>query len=287
MSWKIALIATTVACVSTGCGLRKSSPEPVKVVARAFEFNLTIDALEAAIPTHLLVADSAAWAQRYLRDWTAQKTLVHRALVELPTELQAFDKEIELYHHTLLTYAYEEQYLAQHLDTLITESALAAFHSEHPELFILDEPVVKARWMAFPAGADWPRDVRDLKKLLRSENPEDLFALSNRCQDAGIGYDLDAEIWIPISKLQALLSVDRDELLRAGHSRSAVKLGDKKLSLLLVQAQLNEGDPSPTSLVAERIGELIIHRRRKRTLLAMREELVRSAFAENAIEIEE
>jgi len=290
VSWRFALIVASVASVatiSTGCGLRKTAPDSRVVVARAFEFELTSDALNAAIPAHLSVKDSSAWAQRYLRDWTAQKTLVHRALVELPIELQDFDEEIELYHHTLLTYAYEERYLAQHLDTLITEIAVDEFHAEHPGLFVLEERVVKARWMSFPAGTDWPRDVRDLKKLLRSDDPEDLLALSNRCADAGIGFDLDAEAWVSISRLQEILSLDMTALQGALRSHTVVKLGEDKRCLLLVQAQLGTGEASPTSLVTSRIGELIIHRRRKRTLAAMREELVRSALAENGIEINE
>jgi hypothetical protein len=269
----------------TSCELRKTSPDGPKVVARVYAFELAQDELESVLPAGISGRDSVDWVQRYLKDWAAQKALVHTAQKELPLELQKFEKEIELYHHTLLTYAFEERYLAQHLDTLITDAEVAEFHAENPELFLLQEPLMRARWLAFSEGSEWPTDLRQLERQLKSNEPGDLLELSHRCEDAGIAYDLEAEMWRPLSFYQAQLPITDKDISAVFRSRNVKRLHLESRGLIWVRSTLNAGDPAPTARVADRIRELITHRRRKRTLVAMREELVRSAQAENAIDI--
>ena len=54
-------------------------------------------------------------------------------------------------------------------------------------------------------------------------------------------------------------------------------------ALLLVTERLPKGSVSPLERVADRISELLLHRRRNRTLEAMRQQAVQTAWAEAAL----
>ena len=263
------------------------------VVATAYDAVLTIGDLQAEIPAELSARDSAGWAERIIADWHQRRALVHLAETELPEMERDFEREVAKYREALYLHAYEDRYLRDHLDTAISLTELQGFLEEQPDLFRLPEPVFRARWMVFPEGATFPKDVRGLQKQLASKDPQELSALASRCADAGLPFDLDAERWWTWEELAEVVPLEPRKANRQQASRRVTKINwpadtsagrplDQR-ALLLVTEQRKAGAISPVERVTDRISELLLHRRRNLTLATMRQQAVQAAWAEAAL----
>ena len=263
------------------------------VIATAYDAVLTVGDLQAEIPAELSARDSTGWADRIIADWHQRRALVHLAETELPEMERDFEREVAKYREALYVHAYEDRYLRDHLDTAISLTELQGFLEEQPDLFRLPEPVFRARWMVFPEGATFPKDVRGLQKQLASKDPQELSALASRCADAGLPFDLDAERWWTWEELAEVVPLEPRKANRQQASRRVTKINwpadtsagrplDQR-ALLLVTEQRKAGAISPVERVTDRISELLLHRRRNLTLATMRQQAVQAAWAEAAL----
>ena len=192
---RAAVATLPVLALLFGCkGPVPVNPDAVTVATAYGEF-LTVADLQAEMPPRLTAEDSAAWADRLIGDWQQRRTVVHLAETELPESERDVEREVRRYREALYIHAYEDRYLRDHLDTVVTTTELEAFLEEQPDLFRLESPLYRARWMVFPDDTEFPRDIRDWIKQLASADPEVLSVLSSRCSDAGMPFDLDAERW--------------------------------------------------------------------------------------------
>ena len=277
----------------SGCKAPDEGAAAEEVVATAYGVSLTAAELTASMPAGLAATDSAARAERAIQEWLQRRTLVHLAETELPFEERDFDRAVDRYRETLLIHAYEDRYLRDHLDTSLTMEELQAFLDEQPDLFRLAEPLYRARWIVFPEDTRFPRDIRDLEKQLASDDAETLSVLSSRCTDAGMPFDLDAERWWTWSELSGALPLDPRRAARQQSSTRVSRIEWKadtsagrpvdQRALLLVTERLAAGDVSPVERVSSRITELLLHRRRNRTLDDMRLQAVQAAWSEAAL----
>ena len=285
---------TVLACVLIlGCR-EEAQPDPgAAVMATAYGDVLTLSDLLAEMPPALSVADSTIWANRIIADWQQRRTVVHLAKTELPENDRNVDLEVRRYRDALYIHAYEDRYLRDHLDTVVTPAEVEAFLKEEPDLFRLESPLYRARWMAFPPDLPFPADILDWEQQLASRDPEVLSSLSSRCTDAGLPFDLDAERWWTWSELSAVLPLDPASASRLQRTRDVNRLfwpadtaagrpSDQR-ALLLITDRLAAGAATPMERVADRVGELILHRRRNRTLATMRQQAVEAAWAEAAL----
>jgi hypothetical protein len=276
-------------------GCKPPAPEttPDTVVASAYGQTLTASELMDGMPSGLSSADSMVRANRAINNWLERQSIAHLAATELPEAERDFERAVARYRESLLIHAYEDRYLRDHLDTTLTMAEMQAFLDEQPDLFRLSEPLFKARWIVFPDDRPFPRDIRDLTKQLASNDAEKLSILASRCTDAGMPFDLDAERWWTWEALASVVPLDPRRASRQQASRRVSKIEWKadtaagrpfdQRALLLVTDQLSTGAVSPVERVADRITELLLHRRRNRTLEAMRQEAVQAAWAEAAL----
>ncbi|MCH1575662.1 MAG: hypothetical protein L7S67_05265 [Flavobacteriales bacterium] len=276
-------------------GCKPPAPEttPDTVVATAYGQSLTASELMEGLPEGLSSADSAARADRAISEWLERQTIVHLAETELPEEERDFDRTVNRYRESLFIHAYEDLYLRDHLDTSLTAEELQTFLEAQPDLFRLDVPLFRARWMVFADDQPFPRDVKDLSKQLASKNAEKLSALASRCTDAGIPFDLEANRWWTWEELGQRVPLEPKRAYRQQSSRWVSKIQWKadtamgrpfdQRALLLVTERLPKGSVSPLERVADRISELLLHRRRNLTLEAMRQQAVQTAWAEAAL----
>lgn len=281
---------------ASGCK-NSEPPNPLTaVVATAHGDELTLGEINAEMPAPLTGMDSASWCQRFIADWQQRRTLVHLAKTELPESERDFHREITQYTEALFIHAYEDRYLRDNLDTALSTSELQSFLDEQPELFKLNAPVFRARWLVFPANEPFPRDIRDWQRQLASSDAEVLSNLSSRCTDASMDHDLEAQQWWSWAELSERLPLDPRRASRQQASNRVTKIewktdtaagrADDERALLLVTERLRTGQVSPVERVADRIGELLLHRRRNRTLVTMREQAVEAAWAEEALTID-
>ena len=127
------------------------------VVARVGEHRLMRSELAVYIPAGVSSEDSVGLSQQYIKAWAEELLFLDMAESRLSKEEQDVSKELEEYRRTLLKYRYEERYINERLDTLISDEEVRNYYQAHTDKFLVDRPLLKTRYMVIPA------DSRSLK----------------------------------------------------------------------------------------------------------------------------
>lgn len=114
------------------------------LAAKVGSHELTMAALRDAVPDGLTPEDSAAFAERYINSWARDMLLMDRAEKGLSAEEKDVSAQLEDYRRTLLNHRYEQKYIAEHLDSLVTREEIEDYYAANREKFRLQTPVVKA-----------------------------------------------------------------------------------------------------------------------------------------------
>lgn len=111
--------------------------EPLAAKAGAHE--LTCEQLRQAIPDGLSPEDSAAFAQQYINTWARDMIFLDRAEGALSAEEKDVSRELEDYRRSLLKYRYEQKYIAERLDSLVTREELEQYYEANADKFRLPD----------------------------------------------------------------------------------------------------------------------------------------------------
>ena len=123
----------------TGCKYFSDIIHNEPLAAKVGTHELTVAALNEMIPEGLSPEDSAAFAGQYIASWARDMVFLDRAESELSMEEKDVSKELEDYRKSLLKYRYQQKYIAEHLDSLITPEEVLAYYEANPEKFRLSD----------------------------------------------------------------------------------------------------------------------------------------------------
>lgn len=277
------LIGLSIFILLLGCTPKESrnDQEISNVAAQAFDKVLTWDEIEEIIPNQTSAEDSARIAEGYINDWLKEQVILQTARNQLPEESQQFEQELENYRKTLLTYAYENSFVQQRLDTVITNEEIESYYEANKEIFSLNDYIVKVKFCILEE--DTPK-LNRFKTIFQSDDPEDLVVLEQFCVDYGIQYYLELESWMYFEELLQKVPIEFynvESFLKKNRSINFEKEG-KRYFVKILEYQLKD-EGSPLALVRNEIRNLILNKRKKELLRSMREELYKDAFAKGNV----
>lgn len=277
----ILFIALSMAFWSCNPGESNETAAPIEGAAVAFDKVLGWDEIREIVPDQSSPEDSARLAESYINEWLKEQVLLHTAQNELPPEAQQFEDELEAYRKTLLTYAFENSFVQQRLDTTISETELNTYYNDNPEIFTLNDYIVKVKFCISESSI--PKE-RKFKNLFESQESIDLVKLEQFCVDYGIQYYLDIEKWMFFEELLEKVPLDFyniESFLKKNKSISFEK-GGKQYYLHILEYKLKDS-VSPLDLVEGEIKNLILSKRKKQLLQSMREELFKDAHSKGEV----
>ena len=100
-----------------------------EVVAKVGNHKLYRSQLQSYIPAGVSPEDSASLARQWINAWAEDLLLLDMAEEQLSGKDKDVSKELEEYRRTLLKYRYEQLYINQRLDTLITDEEVEQYGS--------------------------------------------------------------------------------------------------------------------------------------------------------------
>lgn len=278
------LVALTFVTLLIACNLleKKQEPQDDNAAARAYDRFLSWDEVYAIIPDAANPEDSAVLAERYINDWLKEQVLLYTAEQSLPEEQKQFEKELEAHRKSLLTFAYENLFVQQRLDTVIKNSEIEAFYEQNQSIFGLNDYIVKVKFVVI--DQDISR-LKRLKKLFDSTDPEDLVKLEKFCVDNGAAYYIDIESWMYFEDLltRIPLEVYNIEAFLKQTDKAEFEKSGKLYLVNFIDYKLKDG-VSPLPLVSGTIQTMILNRRKKELLAKMRDDLFISAHASKDVE---
>lgn len=250
-------------------------------IARAYDQVLTIEELSEVIPNGSM-EDSLIIADRYITSWLKEQAVLHQAKVNLPSEKIQFERELEDFRRSLITYAYEKQFIEERLDTLIEAEEIVQYYEANKSIFRLKDYIVKTKYCILDSSIT---KLKKFEKLFNSSDPESLVALEQYCVDQGCNYYLEVEEWKYFEDLlrEVPLEVYNIEGFLKKNKTVSFERDNHRYYVAILEYEFKNGY-SPLELVEDQIKDLILNRRKQEVLSTMRDELYRTALANKEIE---
>ena len=247
------------------------------VVARVGEHRLMRSELAAYIPAGVSSEDSLALAQSYIKSWAEELIFLDMAEKHLSAEEKDVTKDLEDYRRTLLKYRYEERYINDRLDTLISDEEVRNYYREHMDKFLVERPLLKVRYMIIPADS---RSLKTIKELMSSDDAMDAIAADSLAFTAALRYVDSSDAWMDAIILARELGTDEVSMMSALRNRTIEFVGDDGLlRVAYVVDMVQKGSPAPLDYCEERIKDVLLSARKHELVGGLERDLLNDALA--------
>jgi len=269
-----------VACAFVSCEWGNDRAE---LIAEIGDKQLTWKEVSDVVPDNSSAEDSAALADHYINDWITKQLIISKAESNLPDELKSFEEMIENYRSSLLIYAFEQEWVRQKLDTVVSDQEIEQYYADNEKNFQLKDYILKVKFTAISADS---KQINALKKLFNSSKPEDLVKWQQLCVEIGASYYFNEEEWMKWDEFikQIPLEVyDIEGFLKKKNTIEFEK--DNNLYLISITDYQLAGSKSPLSFEREKIRAMIINKRKLTLLETMRKDIYAKAQQDGEIKL--
>ena len=247
-----------------------------ETVAKVGNHKLYRNQLQSYIPAGVSPEDSASLAASYIKAWAEDLLLLDMAEEQLSEEDKDVSQDLEEYRRTLLKYRYEQLYINQRLDTLITEEEIQRYYDANPDRFRLERPLLKARYMIISEDA---RSLKTLKQKMSSDDAMEVMEADSLGAYAAHKYADAADTWMDAITLAQELGTDYRTLLSSIKKQFAeMPDGNGNLRIAYIVEMVPEGKPAPVEYVTERIRDLILSNRKHKMEKDLEQDLLEDAL---------
>jgi len=265
------------------CTYFSENAQPEKdLLATAGEKSLYLKDISGAIPPGLDSTDHNLLLKDLVRKWVEDQALLIRAELNLSEDQKDFQKEIEKFRASLITYGYEQKYIRQKLDTVVSDRAIETFYNERPENFQLKDYVLKARFLKIDENA--PK-LKKIEKWISSSNIEELTDLEEYCIQYTTTF-LVEDKWIQLSNLLSVIPMDviDPKAFLVNTKYKEIYSPPFKYFLFIYDYRLIN-TLSPLQIEREKIINAIINERRMNLLKNLRAGILSEAMNNNEVQI--
>ncbi|WP_316928854.1 peptidyl-prolyl cis-trans isomerase [Salinimicrobium xinjiangense] len=267
----------------TGCNFL-NKPAEKDVIARVNDSYLYKEDIANLISDNTSPEDSTLLVNNYITRWATQKLLLDRARINLTEEQQAeFDRLVQNYKNELYAKAYTDAIVARELDTSISRAAAETYYEENGENFILNENLVKLRYINITKDN---KDFEDIKTRFRRFNDEDKQALLDMAIHFN-SYSLNDSVWVKTKqvydKIRPLTPQDNPEFLK---NKNFMQLEDS-LGVYLISVEdvklRNEQAPLEYSLPS--IKQILLNKRKLELIKKLEKDITQDAIRNDKFKI--
>ena len=249
------------------------------VVARVGQHKLYLTEMETVIPNGLAPEDSARLAEQYIRSWATEQLYLDMASQQLSKSEKDVSMELEAYKNSLLRYRYEQRYVNERLDTTVTRAEIDGYYEEHGDLFVLDVPILKARFVDIMEDSP---NYETIRRKMSSNKYEDIAEADSLAYSSALRYLDWSDRWVDAVTLAREFGIDYGTML-SRLSGSFVEIredrGDVKLAYILETRRA--GTPAPVEYCEDRIRDIIISTRKHQLLTTLEQDLLDNALSKD------
>lgn len=167
-------------------------------VARVNNTYLYKDELAGIVSNGTSREDSVSRIQSYVNSWIRKQLLIQEATRKMDINEAAVERKILDYRYSIIAYEYQNSYIKQNLDTVVSDASIEAYYKDNIDNFILKQNIVKATYIKVPKSA--PRTQR-IKELMFSDKEEDANELKSYCLSFSAAHHLVDTAWIAFDEL--------------------------------------------------------------------------------------
>jgi hypothetical protein len=251
-----------------------------KLLAQVYNKNLYRSELEGIVPEGTNPGDSALIVSAYTQRWIREQLLMYEAERNIPKDLN-IDKLVRDYRASLVRYNFEEQIIAQKLDSTISETELKTFYENNKDQFQLESSILKCQLIKIPQQA--PQS--ELNKLWYSRSETDLDKLALFAKQWASFALLDREKWYKLDEIAAFLPKGTLTSDNVGSRREGtLSDGDFRYYYRVIE-NVQGKTTAPFDYVREQASKVILHRRKQDLLDKWKEDLYQKELRRENVKI--
>ena len=257
------VVIALIVCVSVQ-GCRKGKPEKnEEPLARVYDKFLYVSDIAGLVSDNTSPEDSARIVDDYIDNWIRQNLILRVAEDNLQTAMAKINQQADEYKESLVLYAYERQFLAENLDTVVAEDSLRSYYDLHKQDFTLQGDIYR---LAYAVVSKDDKTADSVSYWLNRGLEKSRLALERYCVNHADRFSLNTDIWLNENDLFTLLPYD----MYAGgrfRSKAPIAFSDTVNRYFAMVADFYvEGDTGSFAYFRNDIKDIIINKRKKELL---------------------
>ena len=261
---------------SASCDVASSLVHDDQPVAKVGREKLYRSEVESMIPDMISPEDSAGLAEKYIRLWAMDRLYMKVAEAQLSKSEIDVSGELESYRRSLVRYRYEQRYLNDRLDTLITDAQIREYYLANGEDFKLQRPLLKLRFV--DVMKDSP-DKDEILRLMSSDEYGELELADSLARKSALRYFDSSDSWMDAGELSRYFGVTVGEMLDAMDEDMIVIEPEGRGDLLAAYVcDMIDSGTAPLEYCSPAIRDIILSNRKHELLASLERDLLESAL---------
>lgn len=263
--------------------IKKVFTSKEKPIARVFDMYLYPSDIEGIVPEGTNPNDSVLLVQSYIENWMRQSVILKQASDNVDLDKELLEQQLETYRQSLIIYSYEQQLIAQNLDTTVSAVQIKKYYDDNKGNFELKQSIIKASYAIIPKNA---LRIENAKRWFNSSKPKDRAELETYCMQFSPNYNLVDTAWIYLDELMKTIPLDRFSENSILQKNNYINFSDNEnVYLIKIKDFMYKEEVSPLEFETDNIRNIIINKRKLELINKMENDVYQKARNEEDIEI--
>ncbi|MCQ2179544.1 MAG: hypothetical protein MJY91_05540 [Bacteroidales bacterium] len=272
---KLTALILAIICMNA-CNTISSIIHDDEVVARVGQEKLYLSQVEQYIPEFVSAEDSLKLVRQYINSWATEILYQQVAQEQLSEAEMDVTAELEDYRKSLLKFRYEQRYIGERLDTLVTMEQKEEYYNTHQELFQLDRPILRVRFLDIAKNSP---SKEKIVKLMSSKEYEDNVQAAELASSAALKYFDSTDRWTDAIVLAREFGTDYSDMLAAMRGNIIkIEPEDRPDVLIAYVAEIRKNGVAPMEYVEDHICDYILSARKQELLTSLEQDLLDDAL---------
>ena len=255
--------------------------EKGRVIASVNENDLLLSQILKEMPNQ--IEDSTFFVEKYMNDWIRKQLMIYHAEINLSSDIQNYEKQIEDYRASLLIYAYQQELINQNFDTSISYTQVESYYNQYKDEFKLSKNIFKGRFIVVEKSAP---QLKNLNKWYKSDKEISILDLTDYCQQFAKEYYLEDDKWQYFSVFNNKLPEYIQEEDYFLENTKGVVFEDENLRYYVFVKDFKiNGSVSPLELEQDKIRNVLLNKNKIEYLKQLEDELYQNGLALKKIKI--
>ncbi len=246
-------------------------------LAKAGNNVLYFDDIKEIIPKNLSHKDSLAFLKNFIYKWIKKQVSFEKAELTLSEKQKDVSLQLEEYRRVILMNKFEQNIIAQKLDTNISLQEIEQFYEQNKKDLALRENIIKPMFVRIPKNAP---NIANVKIWYKSERDADIDKLVKYVyKNKGVFFYDEHEWYVLqdfIKKLPLDIGTSEENFL---HSSRFFEFKDSlDLYFLNIKNYKLKGDIPPPEYIKNQIKSIVINKRKINLITDIENRLLNDAL---------
>ncbi|GIM61093.1 hypothetical protein CAPN008_11430 [Capnocytophaga canis] len=257
--------------------------KPKHAIARVGDVYLYKDEIKSIMPIDYTKEDSINIVQKYINSWAIKELMLSNAERNISDDEKAdFERLVNDYRADLYLNSYKQGLINSSIDTLIKEEDLQFFYEANKETFLLNESLIKLRYIHL-SSAEKQKRVSALEEKLKRFNSEDRHELDS----IGLQFNsiyLGDSIWVKTESVVKKLPF-LEEKLKENRIFFTNHKDSTGVYLVQVRDVLRKNEQAPMEYVKPTLRQIILNQRKLEFVKELEADIINRGIKKKQFEI--